>query len=250
MDQQHLFIIGAQKSGTTALHRFLGEHPQICMSEPKETNYFVKEMNTCYEDHFAQAEGKLWLGEAAPIYMLRCQEVASRIARCYPSGKIIILLRNPIERAYSQFHMLVQIGKASGEFASALTRAEGVRSIDDVKFDSLTGYPVDPVQTLLLYGNYVSQLQCYRRYFADHQFLLIRHEQLRDAHAETLAQVFRFLDVDPLKVQARSVHKREYPEIDQASWSRLRCIYEQEIDRLQLMLGWDLSVWKDCPRSV
>ncbi len=222
------------------------------MSTLKETNFFVKERpKQAYLDSFgfANAHGSPWLGEASPIYMLRCQLAAPRLAHYQANTKLIVSLRNPIERAYSQYHMLLQLGKLAGDFPAALAAAQAVKSLDDVAFDGATGYPLHPVQTLLRYGNYAEQLECFRQYFPEHQFLLIRHEQLRDGHDATLAQIFRFLAVDQVNIQTRQIHQRHYPGLEYKDWLLLREIYDQEIARLEFLLGWDLSGWRDYPET-
>lgn len=116
-------IAGAAKSGTTSLYHYLDQHPQIFMSKLKETNYFavgdpfveqnwegypflVKTLQE-YESLFENAGNNKVLGEASPIY-LESKLAAARIRDLIPQAKIIILLRNPIKRAYSGYLMHVR----------------------------------------------------------------------------------------------------------------------------------------------
>lgn len=123
----NLFIIGAAKSGTTALYHYLAQHPQIYMSPRKEPHFLAIEdgvftsvggyknpMRTIrthplpvhreeeYTALFEEATTEKIVGEASPLY-LYSRGTPERIARRYPDARIIAILRNPVDRAYSQF---------------------------------------------------------------------------------------------------------------------------------------------------
>jgi len=119
----NFLIIGAAKSGTTSLYHALKQHPKIFMSPVKEPNFFALEggeLNypqgtvdprylaqciTTKEEYNQQFEGvsnEIAVGEASPIYLYHPQAPV-RIKNCLPNVKIIVILRNPIERAYSNF---------------------------------------------------------------------------------------------------------------------------------------------------
>ena len=99
--------IGAEKSATTWAWTVLDEHPAICMSQPKELNYFNDDGNyrrgeSWYRKHFA--DDTHCAGEISPLYMDNCR-VAERIKETYPAAKILVMLRNPFDRAMSHlFH--------------------------------------------------------------------------------------------------------------------------------------------------
>lgn len=117
-------VIGAAKAGTTALYWYLNEHPEVFMSPVKETNFFAygrdAEGRLLYGDPelhhfpiqtmaeyqrlFEGADGAAAIGEASPIY-LECPEAAGRIRDAVPSVRIIASLRQPVERAYSDYLM-------------------------------------------------------------------------------------------------------------------------------------------------
>jgi Sulfotransferase family len=120
-------IIGAAKAGTTALYWYLAEHPQVFMSPVKETNFFAygldDEGNTLYGDPdlhrfpvrtsaaygelFSGAGEALAIGEASPIY-LECPQSAARIRETLPEARIICGLREPVDRAYSDYLMYLR----------------------------------------------------------------------------------------------------------------------------------------------
>jgi len=120
-------IIGAAKAGTTALYWYLSDHPQVFMSPVKETNYFAfglgddgkplygdpdlhrfpVQTSAAYEELFSGAGEALAVGEASPIY-LECPQSAARIREALPTARIICGLREPVDRAYSDYLMFLR----------------------------------------------------------------------------------------------------------------------------------------------
>ena len=104
----NLFIVGAQKCGTTAMHIYLGQHPDIFMSEIKEPHFFstdLKEPNSITDEKeylflFKKANGKKIIGESS-VWYLYSENAPENIKRVSPNAKIIIMLRNPVELVYS-----------------------------------------------------------------------------------------------------------------------------------------------------
>jgi len=114
MKKPNFFIIGAPKCGTTSLARYLREHPEICMSSIKEPQFFNTDMHfdkvktlADYEALFKEAGSQhKAVGEASPGY-LRSKEAVANIMNYNPAAKFIVLLRNPVDMAYSwHFHLL------------------------------------------------------------------------------------------------------------------------------------------------
>ena len=109
----NLFVVGVNKSGTSWLYHLLKEHPQINMSERKELYYFGQEYPDAideYHSHFDINHKYLYFGEATPIYY-RDPEIADQIKEYNPSAKLIVIVRDPIDRFLSQFYFQKQIGK-------------------------------------------------------------------------------------------------------------------------------------------
>lgn len=122
------FIVGAAKAGTSSLYAYLNEHPQIFMSPIKETNFFAYEgRNTTnfhgrpsrtnfpvktiqqYKSLFTKCNNDQVIGEASPLY-LESGLASERIYKLLPDAKIIAILRNPIDRAFSGYTMAVRHG--------------------------------------------------------------------------------------------------------------------------------------------
>ncbi len=123
-NRPNLFIVGAPKSGTTLLYHFLNNHPQAFMSEPKETNFFsyvpikkqklyydAEKIQTLeqYEQLFSEAKDRKVLGEGSVSYLFY-PNVAHDLFQYNPQANIIVLLRNPAERALSHFLMDSRLG--------------------------------------------------------------------------------------------------------------------------------------------
>jgi hypothetical protein len=122
----NFLIVGTGKAGTTSLHEYLGQHPQIFMSRNKEPHYFVKGYGVeKWEDYlglFKDAANKDAVGESSTLY-LYCEESPAWIKRSLGDVKIIILLRNPAKRAFSLYGWMVREGYEDAEtFAEALER--------------------------------------------------------------------------------------------------------------------------------
>ena len=196
-------IIGAHKCGTSALYRFLREHPEIYMSRVKEPRYFALEGNPPTYDPpsdgygiadlreylalFEEANPEQIVGEASPIYTSwhHPERTAQNIALRIPSVKLIVILRQPAIRAWSEYNYMRQIGKEpSWTFAKALAvedRPERADWFPDM-FYFRTG----------LYGTILSH---YFRIFSREQLHVILYDDFERDPAATLKAAFNFLGV-------------------------------------------------------
>lgn len=195
-------IAGMQKSGTTALSSFLDQHPSLCMSNPKEPHLFDSPDFTAewipatidrrYARYFEHCDRQVLKGEATPIYTLY-PDIPAALRQYNPALKLIILLRDPAERAISHYAMEYQRGNEHRPFWLALL-LEPLRLRRD-------GNPREPnsamrrhsYRTRGLYSRYLKNVY---RSFPAAQILLLSTEALRNDHDSTLSQVFRFLGVD------------------------------------------------------
>jgi hypothetical protein len=194
MTMPNFLIIGAMKSGTTALYYYLEQHPEIYMSPVKEPNFFssqeqenaadaVTNIGT-YQDLFRGGSGKKALGEASHSYLYE-PRAAADIKRYVPEAKLIAILRNPIDRAYSHFLHMVRTGmEPLDDFAQAL-REEEVRIHKERTFQDYIGR-----------GLYYNQLKRYFGTFPQEQVRVYLYEDLSGAPISTVQDAFRFLKVD------------------------------------------------------
>ena len=205
----NFFIVGAQKAGTTSLYHYLNQHPEVYMSPRKEPHYFegmhqeyrrpgrrsvpVSDLAE-YEALFEGASGERAIGEASASYLYSSRApglIKSRV----PDAKLIAILRNPADRAYSNFLHCVQVGREPlGSFAAAL-QAEESRMRD--KWGPLWYYKDK--------GFYYAQVKRYFDAFGRDQVGVWLYEDLRNDAFGTLGEVFRFLGVDERFVPDTSV---------------------------------------------
>jgi hypothetical protein len=243
-------IAGAQKGGTSALDAYLREHPGICMAGKKEVHFFDNEryFKTAHPDyavyhaHFPAVPPRpgLLYGEATPIYMY-WRSAPARIQRYNPGMKLVISLRNPIERAFSQWNMQRERGKDPLPFRQALQQ-EPERCRASLPLQNRLFSYVDR-------GFYSEQLQRVWACFPRSQTLVLRSDQVKSDPERALGSICRFLQVPPLQnVRNRTVHARPYAApMDPADWQYLRGVFEGEIRALEKLLGWDCSDWLQMP---
>lgn len=182
MQLPNFFIVGAAKAGTTALAQALGQHPQIFMCDPKEPNFFNNdawergdvsaEALSDYGDLFAGVSGEPVVGEASVGY-LESSAAPGLIHRYCGDAKVLVVLRNPVERVRSLYEMYLRIG----------------HSLD---FEAATGR--DP--WLLRQCLYTRSVERYVRLFEEGRFLWVEHGDLQRSWGETLARIQEWLGVD------------------------------------------------------
>lgn len=214
-------IVGAQKSGTTALTRFLRQHPGIRMCR-EEAHVFddpqwsgdvsVAKINARYRRQLEAGRPGALCGEKTPIYMY-LPEVAARLKRYNPDLKLIALLRDPAERAISDYHMQKQRGEETRPLwlALALEPLRLARDRNPLAHDSATRS-----HSYRNRGKYRQQLANLHRHFKADQILVIPSRDLRERHDAVMRRVFRFLNVaEDTRVRPalifQSRHKRRYP---------------------------------------
>src|SRR3954451_24911674 len=202
----NFIILGAAKAGTTALYHYLKQHPQVGMSRIKETNYFALagdpldfrgpgdrdyigrfSVTTAdgYRRQFLGCEGAVAIGEASPLY-LYSPKVPPRLKEAVPDAKLIAILRNPVDRAYSAFLHLVRDGRETVlDFGEAL-RLEESRIRDH--WEHIWHYKN--------IGLYYQQLQRYFDLFDRGQIRVYLYYDFRTDPVGMLRDLFRFVGVD------------------------------------------------------
>ena len=118
----NFIIIGGQKCGTTFLYRYLAEHPHIASATRKEVHFFDMHFDEgldWYMNHWPGADDHAHLGEATPSYLYQ-PEAVERIAATLPSALLLVMLRNPMDRAYSHYWHNYSRGRETLSFAEAV----------------------------------------------------------------------------------------------------------------------------------
>lgn len=196
-------IAGTQKGGTTSLHYYLNEHPDVYMSEKKEVHFFDLNFEKgigWYEKHFEHCKEVQTAGETTPFYMFH-PDVPKRIKDLMPGIKIIFVLRNPIERAWSHYWHEVVKGRETLSFEEALEQEEK-RIKQNQKYFQNKSYRSR--------GEYAEQIHRYISLFGSGQVLILLSEELRSNPENTLKEVFTFLGLDTEFHSTRILEKAKY----------------------------------------
>ncbi len=193
----NFFIIGAAKAGTTSLYESLRMHPEVYAGQVKEPHFFSNDLQ--YEKgveyyvntYYKSADKYKARGDATPHYLFY-EKAARRLSHLLPEShqRFIVILRNPIDRAYSLYWNMVHEGYENLAFEQAL-EAEPRRDLNDED----TRYGRVHFQYVAS-GMYAKQLRAYFEYFSKDKFLILFHEDLVEKHDETLLSVFRFLNIE------------------------------------------------------
>ncbi|HEX8010915.1 MAG TPA: sulfotransferase [Casimicrobiaceae bacterium] len=237
-------VAGAQKGGTTALDAYLREHPELCLPRKKELHFFDTDRYfsaepvdyAIYHQAFQPRPPQRLLGEVTPAYMY-WPTAAERIAAYNPAMRLILVLRNPITRAFSHWNMCRVHGDDRLPFLEALkAEPERVRTLPPERAKRFTYADR---------GFYARQLARLWRYFPEGQTLAFKSEELLASPASVLPRIADFLGVAPFPpLASRRTNAREYAATMTTEERRyLRRIFEPEIRELERMLGWDCSAW-------
>ena len=193
----NFLIIGVQKSGTTSIYNYLKQHPQVYMSSVKETNFFARDPNKAPSDRplrhpnqkridtwekycelFVEVTDEIAIGEASPNYMVNYPVATAQIKRRIPDVKLIAILRNPCDRAYSDY--LMHVRDAIGQPRSLLEQIEHKGK------DSAT----------LRKGFYGEHLTAFYQEFDPAQIRVFLYEDLRKDSAAMMQEIYQFIGVD------------------------------------------------------
>jgi sulfotransferase family protein len=259
------FVLGAAKSGTTSLHLQLDQHPEIFMSKPKEPFFFEAEFERgpqFYYKYFGGWKGETAVGESRHrnLYL---PFVPARIHSYNPRAKLIVVLRNPAERAVSHWWHWRSRGSESLSPWEAC-EADLARIDAGIKLESpeeIAGYAHDlrrnlrtDHRTYLDSGYYFEQLQRYMRLFERRQLHVILFDRYVTSPAETLRELFQFLEVNesiaPL-VDVRPFNQSPpgmWEHVDDRLWNKLIEHYAPHNRRLEEFLGCSLASWDNASR--
>jgi hypothetical protein len=284
----NFIIVGAPKAGTTSLYHYLSEHPQVFMSDPKEVNFFsAKEIlaqslyykasiihdEGDYQSLFKDADGKKAIGEGSVSYLFY-PETPYRIKQTLPDVKIIILLRNPVERAFSHYLMDYRMG------------------LVDISFEDIV-YKKGVDKNLLLFyqqhielGLYYEQVKRYLDIFGKKQVKVYLQDDLRCKGDAVIQDLYQFLGIndsyfpdvnrehnsfsmprnkiihrlyasvfvrsvvafffrDALKEKVKGMlfERKKKPELMLATKEYLHEFYHDDVKKLEKLIGQDLSSW-------
>jgi len=203
----NFLIAGASKAGTTSLHEYLAQHPDVFMSSFKEPNYFVPGYGyDKWEDYlglFSSARGEKAVGESSTGY-LYCKESPSWIKSVLGDVKIILILRNPARRAASLYWWMVREGYEDAPTFSRAVELESLRA-QDPKF-RLNCPQFYPDYLYYATGLYSKQARRYLEIFGRENVRIYIFEEFAKAPVAVCRDIFDFLGVNPEFEPTIAVH--------------------------------------------
>lgn len=251
-------IIGAQKGGTTSLYRILSQHPDIRPAERKELHYFstafdkgLEWYRSCFPPPTPEYGPGSITGEGSPYYLYH-PHAPRRMAEVVPRVRLIVMLRNPVDRAYSHYNhetttasRMFQAGIEPLTFEEALEleelrlRGERDKMLEDGRYASFNHQHFSYLDR----GTYVDQLSYWSEFFSDEQMLVLKSEDFFERPSEILNQITNFLGLPKWEPEAWDiVLKGEYEQkIDPATRRSLKEHFEPYNRRLYEYLGRDFG---------
>ncbi len=259
-----VLIIGAQRCGTSSIYKYLSGHPQAYPSLRKEIEYFstrFAEGEHWYRAHFPLAATRAARSrlrtkptvafEATPDYLLHPM-AAQRAAELLPEAKIIALVRNPIDRAISQYGHNRRLGQ------EPLSLEEALESEDDRLSNEFNLIAADPdyhARSLRRYsyvarGKYAEQLARWNGWYPQDQIMVVRFEDLTADPPATLSAIESFIGIEEWHPPEFANHsygrsgRSGGPAVDDEILRRLADTFRPHNEQLASMLGFDLE-WSD-----
>jgi hypothetical protein len=221
-------VIGGKKCGTTFFYHLLTQHPHVEPAASKELHFFdalfdeetVEWYRRCFPVPKWENGRRTITGEATPYIASR--HAPERMAEVVPGARLISLLRNPIDRAYSDFQQVVRKGREPRTFEEAVG---------------------DETSEYLTRGVYVDQLLRWSEFFDREQMLVLKSEDFFERPTDILSRVLDFLDLPGWQPEEAEVRNRgTYTEnMDPATRRRLKEYFEPHNRRLYEYLGADLG---------
>ncbi|HLJ32057.1 MAG TPA: sulfotransferase [Ktedonobacteraceae bacterium] len=255
-------MIGVARGGTTSFYNYLIEHPGIGSAAKKEVHYFDYHFHkgtAWYRGHFPYSLRKYYAenirksdfitGEASPYYMYH-PYVPERIAKVLPNVKLLVLLRNPIERAFSHYSWEVSWGNETLSFEEAIDCEEERIQKD---FPRLANHYAHNHQhfSYISRGLYAEQLEAWFKFFPKEQFLIQKSEDMYTEPAATYKQALEFLGVPYIVPEKLAKEYKQYNQpkqagskktkLNPATRERLTEYYKPHNERLYALLGRDFG---------
>ena len=234
-------VLGTQRGGTSFFYRLLTKHPLVRGAAAKELHFFDNKFSEgvgwyrrCFSEGKRIDGQRTITGEASPKYLFDPQ-VPERMARIVPEARLIALLRNPVDRAYSHYQLEVGRGREARSFEEAtqeeMTSAKG------------EGNTVDVAHAYLRRGLYAEQLERFSFFSNRDRLLVVKSENLFTRRLEVLERVWRFLRLPPFEsTLAPPAGRATYEPMDPLTRRRLEGFFAPHNERLYELLntnfGW------------
>lgn len=251
----NFIIIGSMKSGTTSLYYNICQHPCVLKAAYDEIGFFDSNYHlglNWYRSMFPTKkkmreveikEGVSITGEDTPFYFWNPLS-AKRILELLPNIKLISILRNPIDRAYSEYQDLAITDTNFPSFEEMIEGEIETRTYDELVITEENFETFNQKKSYLLKGIYVDQLKIWNSLFAKKQILTISSEDLKLNPQETLKTIFEFLKLSNYKIETPQYKKqKKYVAMNPETREKLIEFYKPHNERLFKFIGkkfdWD-----------
>jgi hypothetical protein len=245
-------VIGAMRCGTSQFYNFLTQHPNVEPPAKKEVHYFdrpkhldqgIEWYRRCFPQPKWNDGQRSITGEATPNYLFN-PSVPKRMAAVIPHARLIVLMRNPVDRAYSHYHLQVRRGRETRSFEEAVEaeQARLLRKAGKTPEDEDRAGADQIRSSYLSRGVYVDQLRRWSKFFDDEQMLVLKSEDFFKRTTDTMKLVQDFLGLpyrEP-ELQRRGT-KYDYEPMDPTIRQRLEAFFEPHNRRLYEYLGVDFG---------
>ncbi len=246
-------IVGAQKCGTSTLHRMLRDHPQVFMSRPKELHFFDRHWDRglgWYAEQFTPGPRQVHAGESTPIYLYDTTS-RQRLIDSLPEARMVAILRDPAKRAYSHYWHSRRLGRDQVPTFEEAIDLEASRLASDDKDGRARHSYVDR-------GHYLEQLRVFEAAYGRNRLHVLLLEDLTEQRVRSLEDLFTFLDiaVEPaatiqprwanpyrLNLGKTKPEPASYPPLSPDTHHRLAEHFRPHNEALAAWLGRDLSHW-------
>ena len=252
----NFIIIGSSKSGTWAIHNYLLQHPDVDYSA-RNIHFFEYAYSnkiSWYKSHFPT---KLYKSLVESIHKRKClisehtstylhhPLIPQRVKDGIPDVKLIVSLRNPIDRAYSNYHMFVRIGTEKRTFEDAvfseIKRIEIIKENDNFQIKN-PNFSNCIEFNYLRHGTYVDKLENWLKFFRREQFCIVENKDLSKNPQQVLDKIFEFLNVPHFKLrQEERWNVGKYKKMKESTRKTLEDFFKPYNERLYKLLGQNFS---------
>jgi hypothetical protein len=282
--QPKFIIIGAQKSGTTSLYEYICQHPLVVKGKRRETHYFDWRFNSqiletnisghrqyysnFFEKDLLKKHPSLITGESTPSYLLYSDLVLPRLKLYVPWCKIIIILRNPIERAYSQYEMIKDPNGSPEQLKNRGQSHYGEKSFEDIVNEEISELQANNINerstyqefqrkiistapfnhgghSILSRGLYCFQVEHYLKEWPRDQLLILLTKDIKSGSVlqDCMNKVFKFIDLPEEDIaDVEKKNTRNYQNsLKSETKQRLEEFYQPYNERLFKLLGYEME---------
>ncbi|MBD2451336.1 tetratricopeptide repeat protein [Nostoc sp. FACHB-152] len=239
----NFLIIGVGKGGTTSLYFYMCQHPQIIPPIKKELHFFNSNFKLGFDWYLSQfpplpTTGDFLTGEATPWY-LGTDGAEEKVFQLLPNIKLIVVLRNPINRAISHYYMHFNVTEKRSLEEAINSEIEILRNVKDIKnISEISSKYWQTEQGYLWFGLYTYFLEKWMATFSKEQFLILSDESLNNKTEQTMKQVFDFLEIPNFSLENYpKYNSSSYPKVNDDLRQKLTDFFQPHNQRLENYLG-------------